>query len=350
MKKTILTCCLAAALALSSCFTNSRMSDAYEERLPAPVAFSVKEPSALFNDKNFKLYLDSLDHVLRLNLEIRNGLRDFPFPKDKAGQQLTAACIRFELYCNGQLIRGANLPVYARNQRVYYMYGYNQWLGDTLGFASDTIDLKTTPSLTYEVPYFAFSKVKPGVKEIELRIFQEGFYSAISYRVGRRDSSSADSVFSYVRNKSPLSLLKAKVAFKLNVPPIYKTGLCNEMIELRDDSTYSPSGSDHTIWNSSYPDLYWTIDHPLEKNYVRSDYEKSTAQYTRRDTFYVFHYSMNDSIDINIWDHDNLSKDDFIANGRFAMSQFRPGKTNRFSFGPVRRAEIKALSFGVINK
>ncbi|MFL5753743.1 MAG: hypothetical protein ACJ76F_10065 [Bacteroidia bacterium] len=347
-KKTILYSIL-VGIFFSSCFRDHKKYDFSEAREPEAVELKLRESSALFNEQYFKVSMDSLDRVLLLRIEFKNGLKDFPFPKDKEGKELTATSFHFELYCNGQPVQGADFPIYARNQRVFYLYGYNDWLGKTIDFSSDTIDLKTTSFLKYEIPYFAFNKLKKGMKDFELKISQGVFCSSAMARRAKPDPSLKDTVFVYLRSSVPLSILKTKVAFRLNIPPIYKTALANEIIELRNDSVYSPAGSDNTIWNSSYPDMYWTISHPLNVNYVRSNYQKSTSQYTGRDTFYVFHYGMNDTISIGIWDHDNLSSDDYLASHKFAMSQFKPDKISRFGFGAVRRMDIKSTPYGIIN-
>src|ERR1700741_2851154 len=197
-----------STLILSSCFTDSKEYHFEKPRSPEPVAFSTKESSALFNEEYFKISLDSLKNNLMLKLEFKDGMKKFPFPKDKKGRELSTTCFHFELYSNGQPVQGADLPVYATNQRIFFMYGYTEWLGKDIGFNSDTIDLKIAGALYYTIPYYAFNKLKQGVNEIEIKISQEVFCSDKSIRVGRIDTLLKDSVYDYIRSYAPLSFLK----------------------------------------------------------------------------------------------------------------------------------------------
>jgi hypothetical protein len=333
---------------MASCYTDSHERKIKADE-PGAVELTELESSKLFNDDYIKLSIDTFRNSLMVKLTVNTNKKEFPFPTDK-GTKLSGTAFRFELFHNGQPVQGAGLPVYARNNRIFYTYGYNQWLGESLDYYSDTIDLQLQPSVTFEIPFYAFNKIKAGINEFELKVAQKVFCAPTGKLEFRPDSTGRDSVMTFDRCVQPLELLKTKVKFKLNIPAMYKTAFINELIELRDDSVYSPAGSDNTIWNSSYPDMYWTINHPAKMNYARSDYQKSTASYDRADTFYIYHYGAKDTIEIGVWDHDNLSKDDYIAHKRFLMDQFRLNKSNRFRFNAVRRMEIKTISYGVINK
>ncbi|HWY35749.1 MAG TPA: hypothetical protein VNX68_13975, partial [Nitrosopumilaceae archaeon] len=223
------------------------------------------------------------------------------------------------------------------------------YLSESINYTTDTIDLKSCGLISFKLPFYAFNKLQDGNHRLEIRISQEMFCSPSPVYKMVLDSGRKGSTLRSMRYFSKLPLIKADAAFELKVPAIYKAQLINEIIELRDDSTYSPSRMDNTIWNSSYPDIYWTVDYPLANLFSRSPYQKSTAKYTLHDTSSIYYYNPNDSLKLGIWDHDNLSSDDFIGQTKISFIQLKPGKTTRFSFGNIRRFELKMVPQGIIN-
>jgi len=106
---------------------------------------------------------------------------------------------------------------------------------------------------------------------------------------------------------------------------------------------------DNTIWNSSYPDIYWTIDFPNKDFYCRSDYKKSTDLYDIKDTFYLYHYTPYDSVYIGVWDHDDLSRDDYISYERFSLKKFNNNAITKFAFDNIKEFQLKVVRNGYVN-
>ena len=317
------------------------------EKKPEPVEFSVSEKSPLFKEDYFKLRIDSSYNCLFISLITNKALSDFQYPKDKKGNILSGSAFRFKFLKNGKEVEGLDLNLFPEKNTYF---GYNKWLSKNITYTSDTFDLREPETMNFNIPLFAFAKLKAGIQELELQCSQNIFCSGSTFSIAVIDTAHGDTSKKYIRNYVPVSLLSFKAKFKINVPPIFKTTLYGHGIELRNDSVYSPVGMDNTIWNSSYPDIYWTISYPDYEHYCSSDYQTSTAHYDLKDTFYLYHYTPNDSISIGVWDHDNLSRDDYIAYKRFSINQFQQNKIARFAFDNVKEFQLKVVRQGFINK
>ncbi len=294
-----------------------------------------------------ELTIDTLDNFLNLTLSFdKNEIGKFPFPKLKNVVALNGTAFNFALYADGKLVEGAGLPL-CKDSRSYF--GYEKWLGNTFSFNSDTIDLHEGSNIYFTIPFYAFGKLRAGEHVFELKVSQNMFCSEPKFRKLHVDSF-GDSTYHDTRNFVKAGLISCVAKFKLILPKIFKTTLFCQSIELRNDSVYSPVGMDNTIWNSSYPDVYWTIDFPNNEFYCRSDYQKSTSLYDIKDTFYLYHYTPNDSIYIGVWDHDDLSRDDYISYERFSLKKFGNNTVTKFSFDNIKEFRLKVSRQGYINK
>lgn len=294
-----------------------------------------------------KIEIDSLDNILHICLAFKEkGMKKFPFPIYKSSDTLSGTAFEFGLYNNGKIIEGPGLI--SRDLSSTY-FGYNKYLSKQLVLRSDTENLKEVYSIPFSIPFYAFKNLRAGENQLELRITQSTFCSENKFSKLYVDSL-GDSTYHDVRNIMKAPLLSCIVKFKLNVPKIFKTTLYCESIELRNDTVYSPAGMDNTLWNSSYPDVYWTVDFPNTDFYCSSDYQRSTSLYDLKDTFYLYHYTPNDSIYIGVWDHDNLSRDDYISYERFSINQFAQNKITKFAFENIKEFRLKVSRQGYINK
>ena len=341
MKKLLLLA-LFSSLLLTGClhfFSN--------EGKPKPIEFIISEKSQLTKENFFKLHIDSFHNDLLFRINITNEMAKFQFPKDKEGHFLSGTAFNFTFLQNGVPVPGANIAV---KNSIHNYYGYNKWLGKTITYNTDTLDLMSAHLIEFKVPLYAFNKLRSGVQELELSCSQKLFCSGSAFGKQYIDSVKNDTTLRYIRNYAPLSLLSFKVKFKINVPRIFKTTLYGYGIELRNDSVYSPAGMDNTLWNSSYPDVYWTINFPKDDFYCSSDFQKSTAMYDAKDTFYLYHYMPNDSVSIGVWDHDNLSRDDYISYKTFSLNKFPQNRNYAFAFQNIKKFEWRVMREGFVNK
>lgn len=337
--------CYFLLLLLSSCFRFGKQKEEIKE-----VPFTIVSKSELFSEKYFTLRIDSANNYLKIKLEPTKTISSFPFPKDKDGNLLSASAFTFSFCVNGQCIQSASLPSSGGNNYHNNYFGYNHWVQEKVLYTSDTLDMRYLRPVEFEIPLYAFNKLKRGTNSIELHCRQDLFCSPSRFTKLEIDPATHDSSYRSIRNYAHASLIAFTAKFNVHVPQIFKTAIYGYGIELRNDSVYSPAGMDNTIWNSSYPDVYWTISFPEDEFYCSSDYQKSTGFYDLKDTFYLYHYSPNDSITLGVWDHDNLSRDDYIAYKRFSLNNFPQNKTVKFPFGNIKAFEIKVVRDFAINK
>lgn len=300
--------------------------------------------SALFNEEKFTIRIDTFYNNIRFQVSCRSFDR-FPFPKDKNGKELSATAFSMVILDNGKPI--TNDLFHKTDFTKNYPAGL--YLSGPLMFQTDTVDLKTGFAQTFEIPMYAFFKLKKGIHQLELKVTQTVFRSEMSEVVKTIDSVSKDTLTYYEFSRKEAPLLSFTLKFRVNVPEIYSTAFYSKGIQLRNDSIYSPSGMDNTLWNSSYPDIYWTISYPKDNFYCCSDYQKSTDVYSAHDTFTVLHYYPNDSISIGVWDHDNFSRDDYLAFQTFCFNQFGHEKITGLTFSSIKLFKIKCRSNGVVN-
>jgi hypothetical protein len=332
-------------LAFSSCFRFGGNKKEIKE-----VPFTIVSKSDLFSDKYFTLRIDSSNNYLKIRLEPTKNISSFPFPKDQNGNALSASAFTFSFCVNGQCIKSASLPSSEENDYHSNYFGYNQWVQQNVHYTSDTMDIRYSRPIEFEIPLYAFNKLKRGNNNIELHCRQDLFCSPSTFTKLQIDPTTHDSSYRSIRNYARSSLVAFTAKFDVDVPQIFKTAIYGYGIELRNDSVYSPAGMDNTIWNSSYPDVYWTISFPGDQFYSSSDYQKSTGFYDLKDTFYLYHYSPNDSITLGVWDHDNLSRDDYIAYKRFSLNTFPQNKTVKIPFGNIKAFELKVIRDFAVNR
>lgn len=285
-----------------------------------------------------ELKIDTLNNLLIVILNL-NPMGDFPFPIDnKDKDTLHQTAFNFDFYLNGEII----LSDYKKNKNTL------RWLTDSsettshLSLTSDTLSLLSSNQIIYEIPFHVFHNLKQGKQTIELRIWQNTFKGKSHEVVTKTDR------YNYY-NYATKSILDARVKFDINIPPIYKSSVYGFGLQLKNDSTFNPAGMDNTIWNSSYPDIYWTLYYPTDILYAQTEYQKSTDAYTYLDTFELYHYYQNDSIGIGVYDHDDLSRDDGLGYWTGSIDFLRRKPRRRFTFGNVKWFDINIGKAKVVN-
>jgi hypothetical protein len=321
---------------LCSCF---RSHDA-EKNSPLAVPYKTESRSALFNEHDFIFSLDSVNHTLSLRLSI-GKLKKFAFPVNRLYKDtLTKTAFDFTFYFNGKVI--------ASDYKSFHNPGWDADSSGTPGmmsFSGDTVDLREPQDILLEIPFYAFHQLKKGKRSIVLKISQHMFTA--QHTIEKHSSSGTyDSVF-YLVDKKPL--LSMGIRFDLDIPPVYESLIYGYGLALRNDSTFSPSGMDHTIWKSSLPDIYWMLYYPTGSFYAKTPYQASTAAYTGKDTFHLYHYYAEDSIGIGVFDYDNLSRDDGLGYWSGPIKKISVSNINRIRFGYVASFDVKAERKGMVN-
>ena len=325
---------LICVVSLSACFSP------YKEKpkLPKAVDYTVISRTPLFNKKNTTLTIDSLNNFLIIKLTL-NSMRDLPFPinlKDK--DTLNQTAFNFDFYSNGKII----LSDYKKNKNSFRWQTDSSETSNQLTFVSDTLYMPVLNEIVYEIPFHVFQNLKHGNQTIELRIWQNTF-KGTAHEVLTKDNK-----YNYC-NYATKCLLEARVKFDITIPSIYQSTVYGFGLQLKNDSTFSPAGMDNTLWNSSYPDIYWILYYPTDKFYAQTDYQKSTDTYTTSDTFDLYHYYLNDSFGIGVYDHDDLSRDDGLGYWTGSMDFLRREPRRRVGFGNMEWFDIKIGKAKVVN-
>lgn len=316
----------------------SRNNDRDKPHLPQPVAYTVIQKSAFFNKKNMSFSIDSLNNTLFIHLTI-NQIKDLPFPVNSThNDTLTNTAFHFDLYSNGKLISSD----YCSLKNTLSWRNDSSQTSHELSLLSDTINLMSSNNLTIEIPFYAFHNLKKGRQNIELNMWQDIFTGQVQ-TVNKEGSP----VSHYLSAKQ--SLLNAKVKFEIELPAIYESMIYGQGLKLKNDSTFSPAGMDNTLWNSSYPDIYWSVFYPDNKFYAQTPYETSTDEYVAHDTFRLYHYYQNDSIGFGVYDHDNLSRDDGLGFWYGSLNGLSGHPVTRIGFGNVKTFDVIIEKKGVIN-
>lgn len=307
-------------------------------RYPKSVDYTVVSRSPYFNKKSTTLTIDTLNNSLIVSLTL-NAMEDLPYPIDKKDKDtLSETALHFDFYCNGKIIQSN----YKKTQNTIRWKIDSSITCNNLSFVSDTLYMKTHNDLTYEIPFYVFHNLKQGKQTLELRIWQNTFKGTGHEIVTKENKCN-------YCNYSTKCLLDAKVKFDLIIPPIYKSTVYGYGLQLKNDSTFSPAGMDNTLWNSSYPDIYWTLYYPVGKFYAQTDYQKSTDVYTNSDTFDLYHYYLKDSLGIGVYDHDDLSRDDGMGYWTGQMDFLRKEPRRRFTFSYIKWFDIKLDKPKLIN-
>lgn len=306
---------------------------------PKPVSYSVLNRSNYFNKNNISFSIDSLNNMLFVKLNIKE-LRNFPFPINSDYQDtLFKTAFTFDFYCNNKIITSD----YRIFKNTFHYYNDTLSTAKNLSLSTDTVDLRKANELQIQIPFYAFHNLRKGKQIIEIEMSQTTFTDEV--RVMKPDSS-----YSYKHILTVKPLMNARVKFELNVPEIYKSVIYGRGLVLRNDSTFSPAGMDNTLWKSSYPDIYWTINYPKNEYYAQTTYEPCTDRYTEHDTFNLYHYSTNDSIGFGVFDHDDLSRDDFLGSWWGSLNDLEKKEYKRLNFDNVQSFDLSVKAIGVINR
>jgi hypothetical protein len=310
-----------------------------EESAVKAISYTVVQKSTFLNKDNIDMSVFKTDNDLSFTFNLK-ALPQLPFPVNNPYRDtLHRTVFRFELRQNGKIL----------NSDYGLMQNTIRWSGDSseavtnLCFYSDTVDLLRDNSISFGFPLYALHDLKKGKQTFELVFSQELFTDEVPVR---HKDKSLDMVHLY--DKRPL--LNGSIKFDVEMPAIYKTIIYGQGLVLRNDSVFSPAGMDNTLFQSSYPDIYWSIFYPLNHFYVQTDYEKSTGRYEAHDTFNLYHYYKNDSLGFGVYDHDNFSNDDGLGYWEGNLEELKRAKYNKvLRFGAIDHFDLKVKEMGVVN-
>ena len=318
---------------LSSCIRERN----YDVKTATPVPYTQASKTAAFTSAFTSLTLDSINNVLLINLTIKNTNK-IQFPVNRQyNDTLTHTAFNFDFIHNGNII----MSDYSSLKNTLRWEKDTSVNNDLLRITTDTSDLTEGYSFSLKLPYYAFHQIKSGKQRFTLKVYQTLFMDELRLKT--------DSTYKYLKVYDPKQLFATEIEFELNIPKIYKSTLYGFGLQLRNDSTFSPVGMDNTIWNSSYPDIYWAVFYPTDMIYAQTPYQKSTDRYEGKDTFILYHYYKNDSIGIGVYDHDNLSRDDGLGYKEVELRSMVRKYPKRISFDAIKWMDLKLQQGTTVN-
>ena len=311
----------------------------------------LKDTSGYFSSLIRNVAVDTADHQLRIRLEFCVS-PDFPFPViDSTHDTLSSTALLFRFFSEGRPILLDHAVIFpSANESGNRFYGWGEEIDSTLCFASDTFSFRNIHRWEVMIPLYAFQKVKAGKRNLDVRISQTYFCSDQEKCKIFWNEELNDTIRSYYKNYAVRPMISGTASFRILVPPIRMTVLYGEGLQLRNDSVFSPLGMDNTIWNLSYPDIYWTVFSPNDMFYCKTPFEKTTDRYEGKDTFRLYHYNLNDSIRIGVYDHDWLSRDDWMGSWDGKLEELYSSSTKELKFDNIEWFRIRAENKGMINR
>lgn len=243
---------------------------------------------------------------------------------------------KLQLMCNGSafhsdLIKGRN---FSKNDSTEIFSTSVTRLGEKM---VDNIEIP----FYLLVNYPANSKV-----EMKIRIWQECFLGEEIWKKRKKGDSEENYFY---RDTLRKKLIDNTYTFFVTVPQIYKTNIVCDSMQLQNDKDWSPIGSDNTIWNSSLPDIYFSIADEFGREQSSSHIEKSSCSFIEPDTLSYYHYSKDEVFSIGVYDHDNLSNDDVLGVREGKLSSVANKKRYLLKFGHIDKFYFKKLEQGLQN-
>lgn len=199
----------------------------------------------------------------------------------------------------------------------------------------------------FVLPFYYLKDVKANSRaEIKIRIWQDYF---LSDEKERKIKSGNYERTEYYRDTLRKKQIDNVYAFSIKIPEIYRTDIVCDSVFLQDDKEWSPIGSDNTIWNSSFPDIYFNISDEFWLTQNKSHIEKSCSYFNIPDTLVFYHYTKDDAFRLQVLDHDMLSRDDLLGAWKGQLSQLTNRKRYVLKFGHVDKFYIYKIEMGLQN-
>lgn len=289
-------------------------------------------------DDNAKVKIVEYKKSLTINIDYKTP-KDFIFPKDSiTNLPLNKTQFFLKLSINGKAIE--------IDTNTYNSNGYKRNLLDTsiliIKFKKDLAKNQYTDVI--DIPLFYFHKLKSGKHIINAELYADTLFREVYDSIRN---------FSYIEKQNIL-FNKTNFSFELNIPEIHFSKLYFLGLELRNDDEFSPVGMDFSF-RLGYPDIYLELFLPFSKKqndyiyYWKSREATYSTGYHYHDTVYLYHYNEDEKIKINVFDRDDLSKDDFLGSWEGNIEELKVDSNKTLRFNYIDWFKLKIESKGVIN-
>lgn len=343
MKKIIyILFCLLTVVALFSCFNEREDGQTTETTFDLFSDGEVKVKSELKNNSHWKpadkikakIHLKENKLVVEFNFsdlekELLNGIV-------YKGDTLRSTMFNMQLLCNGKLV-GTD----------FIKGSYNACNDSSCVFYSSVTRLKANMLDKIQIPLYALKDFPANSKvQLQLRLWQDCFMGEEIWTKKKIGNYNTTYIYRDTLNKK---LIDNVYSFSVTVPEIYKTEIVCDSLILQNDSAWSPYGSDNTIWNSSLPDIYFSVLDEFWNEQSSSHIEKSCSIFNTPDTLAYYHYKPDEIIRISVYDHDNLSRDDVLGSWKGSLDKVKNRMRYRLKFDHVEEFYLHKIEKGLQN-
>ncbi len=277
--------------------------------------------------QNSKLYVELYKNNLTLRLHIKPLVESDTLLNVKLYKSFY-----FEFY------NSANQVVKIDSSFAYHLYNSVMVKDNKLKYNSEGYDLLVTNDMKFTIPLIYFYKLKCGDNIVRLKV-----YSSDKALV-KNHSKDIKSYKSYINDD-----FLGVVEFKINIPQIYKSTVCNDSIILQNDKDFSPVGMDVSL-RDGLPDIYWRFIYHSDGKYYQGFHSPNEAiydvMYTYKDTLSFYHFMNHEKISIEVMDRDDLSPDDIIGIWKGEVNDLKTSDSSykRLSFKHIDLFKIKIVN------
>lgn len=353
-KKLLLICLFFVALLLlfNSCVDNNyheqndeKSQEEIMKEMYKNVTVPLTETGSVMAKKQISFASVNLDEMqIKFEFNIK-AFEKNEIPVSATKQDTFSESIFFvEYYFNNQ-------PIKVDPEMLENFYAFNstyKLMSDSsLKFKSDPIKLKYQNKTSISIPIYLLKNYKADeTGAITIKVWQD-YFLANEKMITQKIMNVP--VNKYVRDTLHKTLISAEYNFAFTMPVVYKSEIICDSIILQNDKNWSPAGSDNTLWKSTYPDIYFSIANLYGQRESSSVVEHSTDTFTYGDSLSLYHYKTNESFYIDVWDHDNLSKDDLLGEWEGSLAKFENNKTYVLKFGHIAKFYFRKRTLGKLN-
>lgn len=232
---------------------------------------------------------------------------------------------------------------YKRNMKSGRLY---ENMNDSSGIFYEEKSLKENFPIKIIIPLYFARKFEEGkMVTVQIRVWQDYFLS----RKRNKPNEPGKVTMEEIRDTLKTKLIDNVYSISFKMPAVYKTEIICDSLILQNDTSWSPGGSDNTLFKSSYPDLFYSVDDYGYFTQSTSHIEKSTDKFEEGDTLVLYRYKPHEPFDLRIFDYDFLSKNDQLADTMLDPEQLPNNKTSILKFGHVSRFYLRKKDHGKIN-
>lgn len=286
--------------------------------------YEILSASELFKESSV-LYVEKYNNDLTIRIKIK------PLVKSDSLQKT-------------QIFKNLYFIFYNENNEIikidsvfsYNTYNKTDLINNELSCKSILFNLHKTNEVTVTIPLIYFYTLQKGNNIVKLKVYTKN-HAVIKSKNDYNNKIIIKNKLDYLSN----------IQFKLDMPQVYETVLCNDSIILQNNNEFSPKGMDISL-REGLPDIYWRLNYE-EDNYFFNFHSKYEAtydvKYLFKDTVSFYHIEDVPTIKISVMDRDDLSPDDIIGIWEGNINELKGSKDNykNIEFSHIDKFRVKVI-------